>query len=112
MPTLEYNPERKELLKEISETLKEIGQAGHIVKYYWKIGRLAEQLIIQTLGEENCVFPIDIEALVKEFGIEVEDEFMDKFQNTNVRALNRKIGSSSSVRIQYTGREEQCYTYR
>ena len=32
MPTLEYNPERKELLKEISETLKEIGQAEQIVK--------------------------------------------------------------------------------
>lgn len=103
MPTLEYNPERKELLKEISETLKEIGQAGHIVKYYWKIGRLAEQLIIQTLGEENCVFPIDIEALVKEFGIEVEDEFMDKFQNTNVRALNRKIGQLVIRKDSYTG---------
>lgn len=106
MPTLHMRPERKELIDEISRILKEeIGNAGHIIKYCWKVGLFAEKLIISILGEEGCFFPVDIETLATELGIEIEERNLNEFQNENIRALNRKIGQLVIRKDSYTGQK-------
>lgn len=104
MPTNQIESERQGLIDAISRILKEeLGDAGHIIKYCWKVGMFAEKLIINVLGEENCTFPIDIEAIATELGIEIEETNLNEFQNENARVLNRKIAQLVIRKDSYTG---------
>lgn len=92
MPTLKQNSERKQLIDEISKTLKNITNVENVIKYYWKVGVYAEKLIIEILGEEGCEFPVDIEKLAYKLGIEIEEEDLNENANIKILELNRKIG--------------------
>lgn len=102
MPTLELKPECQQLIEEVVEILKKIGNVQHIIKYYWKAGYLAEKLLINVLGEDQDTFPVDIEAFAEKLGIEIEEENLNQFQNENVRELNRKIGQLVMRKDSYT----------
>lgn len=106
MPTLDTNLERKILIEEIAGILKEINHTKHIIRYYWKVGQLAEKLILNVMGGERCDFPVDVEALAKNLGIAVETENLNEFQNRKIRTLNRKIGQLIIRRNSYTGERE------
>lgn len=106
MPTLDINLERKILIEEIAGILKEINYTKHIIRYYWKVGQLAEKLILDVMGGERCDFPVDVEALAKKLGIAVETENLNEFQNRKIRSLNRKIGQLIIRRNSYTGERE------
>lgn len=110
MPTLKMNSERENLIKDISGILREIENAENVIKYYWKVGVYAEKLIINILGEEGCKFPVDIEALAYNLGIEIEEENLNENSNINICNLNRKIGQLVIREDSYT-KEKRVVIY-
>lgn len=89
---MENSEEIKELIEEISIELRNINKANDIIQYYWKVGALAEKLIIAALGKENCQLPINIERIAQKLNINIEEEELNAFENVNIIRRNRKIG--------------------
>lgn len=97
MPTTDMNGSNKEikdLMGKIKDFLKTGFKGGNqdpqsLIKYYWEVSRMAEQLIRLTLGE-NGRFPVDIELLAERLGAQIEEENLNEVQSWS--CMNRKIG--------------------